>query len=203
MNVRPFTRPGDLYNYTLDNFLRIPQERYNLTMLANYDVSENTSVYFEGASSHNRTSTGFAPAFINEVMPVEVDNPYISPELSAVLQLLDANEVGSGANDGLYGLGIRRRLVETGARRNEDTRNAFRALVGLEGSFNDYDYNAYYSYARSDNTQIQQGNASRSAFREGILSSGGAAPVVNPFGPNISAAGVDFINIAATNIEAT
>ena len=203
MNQRPFVRPGDLYNYTLDNFLRIPQERYSLTMLANYDVSESASVYFEGAYSHNRTSTGFAAAFINEVMPVEVNNPYISPELSAVLQLLDANEVGAGANDGLYELGIRRRLVETGARRNQDTRNAFRALVGLEGSFNDYDYNAYYSYARSDNTQIQQGNASRSAFREGILSSGGAAPVVNPFGPNISAAGVDFINIAATNIEAT
>ncbi len=203
MNVRPFSRPGDLYNYTLDNFLRIPQERYNLTMLADYDVGENASVYFEGAYSHNRTSTGFAPAFINEVLPVEVNNPYISPELSAVLQLLDANEAGAAANDGLVGLGIRRRLVEAGARRNQDTRNAFRVLMGLEGSFNDYDYNAYYSYARSDNTQIQQGNVSRAAFRAGILSSGGAAPVVNPFGPNISAAGVDFIDIAATNIEAT
>jgi iron complex outermembrane receptor protein len=203
MVTRPFSRPGDLYNYTLDNFLRIPQERYNLTMLANYDVSDSATVYFEGAFSHNRTSTGFAPAFINEAMPVEVDNPYISPELSAVLQLLDANEVGAGANDGLYDLGIRRRLVETGARRNQDTRNAFRALVGLKGSVKDFDYDAYYSYTRSDNTQIQQGNASRSAFREGILSSGGAAPVVNPFGPNISAAGVDYINIAATNIEAT
>jgi iron complex outermembrane receptor protein len=203
MIVRPFSRPGDLYNYTLDNFLRIPQERYNLTMLANYDVSDNASVYFEGAYSHNRTSTGFAPAFINEAMPIEVNNPFISPELSTVLQLLDANEAGAGANDGLVSLGVRRRLVETGARRNQDTRNAFRALVGVEGSINDYDYNAYYSYARSDNTQIQQGNVSRSAFREGVLSSGGAAPVVNPFGPNISAGGVDFINIAATNIEAT
>ncbi len=203
LNARPFSRPGDLYNYTLDNFLRIPQERYNLTMLANYDVSESASVYFEGAFSHNRTSTGFAPAFINEAMPIDVNNPFISPELSAVLQLLDANEAGTAANDGLISLGVRRRLVEAGARRNQDTRNAFRALVGLEGTFNDFDYNAYYSYARSDNTQIQQGNVSRSAFRAGVLSSGGADPVVNPFGPNISSAGVDFIDIAATNIEAT
>ena len=203
MTVRPFSRPGDLYNYTLDNFLRIPQERYGLTMLADFDVSDSASVYFEGAYSHNQTSTGFAPAFINEVLPVEVANPYISPELSAVLQLIDANEAGAGANDGLVGLGIRRRLVEAGARRNQDTRNAFRVLVGLDGSFNDYDYNAYYSYARSDNTQIQQGNVSRAAFAAGILSSGGADPVVNPFGPNISTAGVSFIDIAATNIEAT
>jgi iron complex outermembrane receptor protein len=203
LNVRPFARPGDLYNYTLDNFLRIPQERYTLTTLANYDVSDKTNVYFEGTFSHNKTSTGFAPAFINEAMPIEVDNPYISPELSDVLQLLDADEAGAGANDGLYSLGVRRRLVEAGARRNQDTRNAFRALVGLEGSFGDYDYNAFYSFARSDNTQIQQGNVSRSAFRAGVLSSGGADPVVNPFGPNISAAAVDFIDIAATNIEAT
>ncbi|MDH3747384.1 MAG: TonB-dependent receptor [Gammaproteobacteria bacterium] len=203
MTQRPFVRPDDLYNYTLDNFLRIPQERYTLTMLADIEVSDTATVFFEGAYSHNRTTTGFAPAFINEVLPIEVANPYISTELSDVLQLIDGSEAGAAANDGLVGLGVRRRLVETGARRNQDTRNAFRALVGLEGSFNNYDYNAYYSYARSDNTQIQQGNVSRAAFASGILSSGGADPIVNPFGPNISAAGVDFIDIAATNVEAT
>lgn len=200
---RPFVRPGDLYNYTLDNFLRIPQERYTMTMLANYDVSDNATAYFEGAYSHNKTTTGFAAAFINQVLPVEVNNPFISPELSAVLQLLDAAETGPGANDGLYGLGIRRRLVEVGARTNQDTRNAFRVLAGVKGVAGNFDYDAYYSYARSDNTQIQQGNVSRSAFAEGILSNGGADPIVNPFGPNISAAGVDFIDIAATNIEET
>ena len=203
MSQRPFVRPGDLYNYTLDNFLRIPQERYTVTMLADVEVSDSASVFFEGAYSHNRTTTGFAPAFINEVLPIEVANPYIGTELRDVFALLDAAGTLGPANDGLVDLGIRRRLVETGARRNQDTRNAFRALMGVEGTFNDYDYNAYYSYARSDNTQIQQGNVSRAAFASGVLSSGGADPIVNPFGPNISADGVDFINIAATNSEAT
>jgi outer membrane receptor protein involved in Fe transport len=200
---RPFVLPGDFYNYTLDNFLRIPQERYNLTMLADYDVSDNATIFFEGAYSHNQTTTGFAPAFINESLPIEVANPHIGQELRDVLQLLDDAGSGGPASDGLVNLIVRRRLVETGARRNEDTRNAFRALVGLEGTFNNYDYNAYYSYARSDNTQIQVGNVSRAAFASGILSSGGADPIVNPFGPNISAAGVDFIDIAATNNEIT
>ena len=200
---RPFVFPGDFYNYTLDNFLRIPQERYNLTMLADYDVSDNATIFFEGAYSNNQTTTGFAPAFINEFLPIEVANPHIGQELSDVLQTLDSAGTGGPADDGLVILNIRRRLVEVGPRRNEDTRNAFRALVGLEGTFNNYDYNAYYSYARSDNTQIQIGNASRAAFASGILSSGGADPIVNPFGPNISAAGVDFIDIAATNSEVT
>jgi outer membrane receptor protein involved in Fe transport len=200
---RPFVLPDDFYNYTLDNFLRIPQERYNLTMLADYDVSENATIFFEGAYSHNQTTTGFAPAFINESLPIEVNNPYIGQELRDVFALLDADGTAGPADDGLVNLTVRRRLVEVGPRRNEDTRNAFRALVGLEGTFNNYDYSAYYSYSRSDNTQIQQGNVSRAAFASGILSSNGADPIVNPFGPNISAAGVDFIDIAATNSEIT
>jgi outer membrane receptor protein involved in Fe transport len=199
MLQRPFSRPGDLYNYTLDNFLRIPQERYSVTALTHLDVSDNATVYFEGAFSHNKTSTGFASSFINQSFPVEVNNPYIGQELSDVLQLLDSDA------DGLVNLGINRRLVELGPRRNQDTRNAFRALFGVEGTFGDYNYDAYYSYARSDNTQIQQGNASRSAFGEGILSGSGAggAPILNPFGPNLSAEGVEFLNIATTNTEAT
>lgn len=205
MLQRPFTRPGDLYNYTLDNFLRIPQERYTVTMLADLDLSDSTTAYFEGVYSHNRTTTGFAASFINQAFPVEVANPFIGPELSDILQLLDANESGAGANDGLVNLGINRRLVELGPRRNEDTRNAFRILTGLKGDISDIDYNAYYSYSRSDNTQIQMGNASRDAFAVGILSGSGpdGDPILNPFGPNISEEGADFLGIATTNTEVT
>jgi len=203
MSQRPFTRPGDLYNYTLDNFLRVPQERYAITTLVNYDVSDNATVYFEGAFSHNETTTGFASSFMNQSFPVEVANPYIGQELRDVLQILDANGTGGPANDGLVNLGINRRLVELGPRRNKDTRDAFRALIGIEGTVRDYDYNAYYSYTRSDNTQIQIGNASRAAFAEGILSSGTSDPILNPFGPNLSPEGVEFLDIATTNTEAT
>ena len=200
---RPFSRPGDLFNYTLDNFLRVPQERYSITSLLNLDVSDTATVYFEGAFSHNETTTGFASSFINQAFDVEIDNPYISPELGDVLRLMDENGVAGPANDGLVNLTINRRLVELGPRRNEDTRNAFRALIGIEGSFADFGYNAYYSFTRSDNTQVQTGNASRSAFAEGILSSGGADPILNPFGPNLSPEGVEFLNIATTNTEST
>ncbi len=197
--------PGDTFNYSLDNFLRVPQERYAITTLMDYDVGDQASVYFEGSFSHNETTTGFASSFINQSFPVEVDNPFITQELSDVFQLLDENGTGGAANDGIVNLTINRRLVELGPRRNQDTRNAFRALFGIEGSFNDTDYNAYYSYTRSDNTQIQIGNASRSAFADGILSGSGPGgdPILNPFGQNISPEGVEFLDIATTNTEAT
>lgn len=205
MNVRPFMRPDDLFNYTLDNFLRIPQERYAVTTLMHLDLGGGATGYFEGAYAHNRTTTGFASSFINQSFPVEVDNPFISPELSNVLQILDANESGAGANDGLVNLGINRRLVELGPRRNQDTRNAFRALFGVQGDVSGFEYDAYYSFARSDNTQRQRGNASRDAFAEGILSGSGPGgdPILNPFGPNISEEGAEFLGIDSTNTEAT
>lgn len=202
-NVRPFSRPDDLYNYTLDNFLRIPQERHSLTLFADYEINDDSKLYIEGAYTHNETSTGFAPSFINTSLPIDVTNPYISSELSDVLQLVDANEAGVAQNDGLVNLGVNRRLVETGARRNNDSRHSFRALIGVEGVIDDYNYDLYYSYARSDNTQTQIGNVSSSAFAAGILSVDGAAPIVNPFGPNISAEGVDYISIDTINTEVT
>jgi outer membrane receptor protein involved in Fe transport len=205
MSQQPFSRPGDLFNYTIDNFLRVPQERYAITTLLNYDATDNATIYFEGAFSHNETTTGFASSFINQSFPTEVANPYIGQELRDVLQILDENGIGGAADDGLVNLTMNRRLLELGPRRNQDTRNAFRALVGLEGTIGNYDYDAYYSYTRSDNTQIQFGNASRAAWAEGILSGSGPGglPILNPFGPNISSEGVDFLSIATTNTEAT
>ena len=199
MEQRPFVSPDDRFNYTLDNFLRVPQERYAISTFVNLNVSDSATVFFEGSFSHIETTTGFASSFINQGFPVEVANPYIGQELRDVLTLVDTDA------DGLVTLGINRRLVELGPRRNEDTRDAFRALVGVKGTVRDYDYNAYYSYTRSDNTQIQVGNASRAAFAEGILSGSGPGgdPILNPFGPNISAEGVEFLNIATTNTEAT
>lgn len=204
-NVRPFQRPDDLFNYTLDNFLRIPQERYSVTSLAHFDLTETDTLYFEGAFSRNETTTGFASSFINGAFPFEVDNPFVSPQVQDVFRVMDENGVGGPANDGLVELGVARRLVELGARRNEDNRNAFRALVGLHGDIGRYRYDAYYSYSRSDNTQRQFGNASLEAFAEGVLSGSApdGGPILNPFGPNISPAGVEFLDIATTNTEDT
>lgn len=198
-SVRPFTRPGDLFNYTLDNFLRIPQERISATSLGHFDFNDTVTGYYEAAYTENTTTTGFASSFINQSFPVEVNNPYISSALSNVLQTIDA----SSDNNGLVNLGINRRLVELGPRRNEDVREAYRVLLGLRGEINNFDYDVYYSYADSENTQRQFGNASRAAFASGILSNAGAAPVLNPFGANISADGIAFLGIETTNVEKT
>lgn len=213
LNVRPFVRPGDDFDYSVDNFLRVPQERWAVTALAHYDLSDSLTAFFEGAFTNNKTTLGFASSFVSATFPVEVSNPFIGTGLRDILQILDQTETGAAANDGLVNLGFNRRLSELGPRRNFDDRDAWRVMFGLRGDiggagedvFSDLSWEAYYSYARSENTQRQVGNASLSRFRQGILSGSGAGgqPIVNPFGPNISDAGVDFIKVDSINVDIT
>ncbi|MET4133631.1 iron complex outermembrane receptor protein [Porphyrobacter sp. MBR-155] len=216
LNVRPYIGPNaaganDAFNFLENNFLRFPQERWGVTALAHYDLTDGVTAFVEGAFTNNKTVLGFASSFINASMPIEVNNPFIGAPLANVLQVIDQNQTGAAANDGLVNLTINRRLQEVGPRRNFDDRDAWRVLGGLRGeiaggenAFSDLRWEAYYSYARSKNTQLQMGNVSLSKFREGILSGpGGAAPLVNPFGPNISQAGIDFISVESTNIDIT
>ncbi|OYW78746.1 MAG: hypothetical protein B7Z26_09275 [Asticcacaulis sp. 32-58-5] len=100
-------------------------------------------------------------------------------------------------------------LAEVGNRFNSSERNVFRTAFGLrgnlgsvsEGFLRNLSYDTYYSYARTQNTDSQRGSASRSRFAQALLSVGGAAPVLNVFGPNISEAGAAAIAINSTNVQ--
>lgn len=99
---------------------------------------------------------------------------------------------------GTVRMGINRRIVETGSRNSLDERNAFRILAGLKGeAFAGWNYEAYYSYARTRNANIQAGNISRSAFTNAVQTG-----AINIFGPNtLSQSDVDSISILAQNGE--
>ena len=209
-NVRPYNADTDFFDFLRDNYLRVPQQRLALTSLARYSLSDGVTAFFEGAYSRNKTTVGFASSFINETLPIEVNNPYIGTGLRNVLQVLDQTETGAAANDGRVNLGFARRLIEAGPRRNLDERDAWRLLLGLRGDLGaagpatDLAWEAYVSTARSKNTQLQTGNVSRAAFSRGLLSApGGGAPLVNPFGPNISAAGLASIQVDSVNVDIT
>lgn len=210
-NVRPFVRPGDDFDFLVDNFLRFPQERWGVTAIGHYDLTDNVTAFFEGAFTNNKTTLGFASSFVSATLPVEVNNPFLGTPLQDVLRIVDQNEAGAARNNGLVNLGFNRRLSEVGPRRNFDDRDAWRVMVGLRGDIeggetmlSDLSWETYYSYARSKNTQLQVGNVSLSRFRQAILSGpGGAAPLVNPFGPNISQAGIDAIAVNSTNVDIT
>lgn len=60
---------------------------------------------------------------------------------------------------------VNTRTTGISSRNASDDRSAFRALGGLRGDITDsIRYDAYYMYSRTRNSQIQEGNVSRSAF---------------------------------------
>jgi outer membrane receptor protein involved in Fe transport len=220
LTARPALTPQDDFNLGPDNYLQVPQERWMLNAFSHYDLHDKITGYLEFHFSNNRVDQQLAATNINGPFLFNINNPYLSTSMREVLRQLDLRETApstvvtgttsmvNNPNDGLAVLNVGRRLVEVPLRRNISDRNVWRTAVGFRGELGDVSenflrnlsYDVYYSFARTEETSRQEGNVSRSRFQAGVLSVGGAAPVVNPFGQNISDAGVSAIQIGATNV---
>lgn len=212
-----FNFPNDLFNYAPTNYLQVPQERFLLGGYGDYEISDAVTAYAEVTFINNRVDNELAPTPVTGTTLVGLagNQNNVDAATFALLQQLDANETAinaaraarglaplfsgalAGANaQGVVALGVNRRIVETGSRATLDERNAFRVLAGVKGPVvGDFNYDAYYFYARTRNANIQEGNISRSAFNAGVLNG-----TVNVFGPGtITPAALDAIAITAQN----
>ncbi len=216
---RLVNRPADDFNLTQFNYLQVPQERWMLNAFTHYDFTEKARGYFEFHFSNNRVDQQLTQANIGGDFLFNVNNPYLDASMQAVLAQLDASETGprtlqqgpiaytTTPNDGFAVMTAGRRLVELPFRHNVDDHNVWRTAIGMKGDLGDVSesflrnlsYDAYYSFARSEDSSRQEGAASRSRYAAALLSAGGAAPVANIFGQNLSEAAVNTIKINATN----
>lgn len=216
---RPFVSGPDTYNFAPANYLQVPQERYLLGAYGNYEISSAATAYVELAFTNNRVANELAatPVTGNFNVNINAVSPFLSANDIASLRQIDANETAinaaraargltplfsgtaAGSNAaGVVQVGVNRRILETGGRNSLDERNAFRTLFGLKGDITpDLHYDAYYSYARTRNANVQAGNISRAAFQRGL---DGTDAAIDIFGPNsLSADSVDQISILAQN----
>ncbi len=202
-SLRDYVTPGDLYNYAPVNYLQLPQERYLFGGNANYEFNDGHEVYAEFNYVNNRVDSELAPTpiLVNTFLDINslVANGFIDAGSEADLRALDASETGADQNNGLVDVQIRRRLQEAGGRRNLDERNAFRIVTGVRGEISEtLNYDAYYLFARTRNSNIQEGNASVSRFTEAVNGTGDDQ--INIFGLNtLSADDVDVFRIQAQN----
>jgi iron complex outermembrane recepter protein len=212
-------RPADDFNLTQFNYLQVPQERWMLNAFTHYELAPKATGYLEFHFSNNHVDQQLTQANIGGDFLFNVNNPYLDASMRAVLTQLDASETGprtlqqgpiaytTTPNDGLAILTAGRRLVELPFRHNVDDHNVWRTAVGLKGDLGDaaesflrdLSYDVYYSFARSEDSSRQEGAAARSRYAAALLSVGGAAPVANIFGQNLSEAAVNAIKINATN----
>jgi outer membrane receptor protein involved in Fe transport len=192
---------SDVYNFAPDNYLMVPQERYLLGGFADYEITKGVTAYTEVTFVNNRVATQLAPTPVTGNFNVNIAavSPFISAADVAALRQLDGiAAAGQTVNDGVVQLAVARRVNETGGRNSLDERNAFRALFGVRGDLTEkFNYDLYYSYARTRNANIQEGNISRAAFQAGL---NGTNDAINIFGPNtLTPAMVNQVSILAQN----
>ena len=183
----PYVGSRDFYNFAPINYLQLPQDRYLLGGYGSYEVADFLELYGEVSYVNNVVDAALAPTPIQVNANLDIDSlsGFLSPQTIADLRTIDSRETGAQANDGSVRFQINRRLAEAGPRLNNDERSAYRVLAGARGPIGSYlSYDTYYMYARTRNSNIQQGNASLSRFIAGLdgtaVANGGIA--INPFG---------------------
>jgi outer membrane receptor protein involved in Fe transport len=208
---------ADQYNFAPGNYLMVPQERWLLGGYGEYEITENITAFTEVSFVNNRVANQLAPTPVTGFFNVNIAQActFVTAADCARLQQADAAETAANAGDndpdtagvqtlpddpGVINTFIQRRITETGARNALDERNAFRALGGVRGPItNSLNYEAYYMYARTRNSQIQEGNISQSAFQAGL---DGTGTPLNIFAPGAIQGGpLDDISVPTQNSD--
>lgn len=210
--ARAAVDPTDRYNNTPYNYMQTPLKRWMINTFAHYDIADYATAYIEGHYSRYVSNVQIAPLALSNNILVDVNNPYLSTADQNILRALDQSETSTttikagnatytnAPNDGRAVLASNRRFAEGGSSNARTERNVFRTAVGVRGDITDkWRYDVYYSYANTTVEENQSAAISLSRLQASILSQGGAAPVLNIFGPNISPAALAAITVPAHN----
>ena len=213
---------ADLYNLIATNYMQVPEQRWMMNSFAHYDFDPKIQGYAEFHFSSNTVSAQLTPANASGAVLVQTHNPAFPSALQAVFDYMDANETGTTtfaplgngagysvstvANDGLVKVGVGKRFVENGKRRQDANRVAWRFAGGFKGDLGnvnehflkDIAYDVYYTFARTQETDRQSGSISRTKLQQNILAStNGGTPLCDLFG--IGSLSADCINAITVN----
>ncbi len=231
-NIRPFDTDGaenDFYNYAPVNYIQLPQERYQLTALGHYDVSDRVTAYARTHFTSSKVPSQLAPTpiFQSGTQFTLDGNPFLTAASQTELQVFgDGVDTDADGIDDTATAFVRRRLLEVGPRISDDTFTSFQIQAGLKGEITDsWDFDAYVQYGNVANSSTQTGNVDRGRFVQALLldlaadptggtcvntSANGAATSCAPINiwgeGNISPEGAAFINTrvsAAADYEQT
>jgi iron complex outermembrane recepter protein len=216
---RRFQDPADLYNFAPANYLQLPQERYLVGAFGRYEVADGVELYSELSYVNNRVAQELAPTPTGVSAPLQIASPFFNEQTRDLLRAIDAAEANVATRgDGFATTTVGYRFLSAGSRNQEATRQAFRVLAGVRGDLTDnLRYDAYYSYARTSNTQIQRGNVSRSRYIQALTTNfsgtgalqcadaaaraAGCRPI-NVFGSGLAdPAAVSYVQVDSTNLE--
>jgi iron complex outermembrane receptor protein len=185
------------YNFEPDNKLVLPLERWNLFSRVQLDLNQQFRPYVQAMFTNYNASSELAATPAGG-FTVPVTNPFIGPELAALLASRPVNPAAPFA--------FSKRFSQVGGRASSNTHDVWQIVLGTEGDLTDtWSYDVYASYGRSALTEIQNGNIRVPQFQSVLdnpaTAGGGVCSTWNPFGIN-SALPADcqaFVTLEAKN----
>lgn len=169
----PIAFDGELFNFAPLNYLQTPQERFLINGLAHFDINDSITFYTELFYANNRINLQLA-ADANDIpepsvgtLQATIANPLFNPALRT---FLSTNYDPDG--DGIASIpAFRRRMAETGGRRQDTEHDVYRILGGVRGDIGDtgLHYDAFYSFARTNRTEILRNYTSDIRIQQGLL----------------------------------
>ncbi len=201
----PYTNAGFGFNRQQYRRYSVPNQRFMLSGLFNYEINPAVEAFAETMFSYVSTEANIEPTPYNyssaSVPGIPCSNPYVPATLYTKV-----------CSSGQTAIPFRRRMLEVGTRGGTANRSTFRILTGLRGDFGDgaYNWETYYAYGRNDSLQKVTGAIYNQHFRNAIDASddgfgnitcndpvaraGGCVPI-NIFGfGSISQAAADYVN---------
>lgn len=157
-NVIDFNAPDDRFNFAPDRFLQINGERLAFTVNANYEVNQYFNLYTELHFIDNEIDTESDPTPVFTTLSLDVDSPFFSADTQTKFAALDNGVSFCCGSDGFLTAFISGRFPAVGPRQSLNEREAYRFVVGFDGTLeNGWRYDAYYSYGRISRQERQEG----------------------------------------------
>ncbi len=177
----PFCRPTEQYNYAAPNFLQRPLERWQASASGHYDVAENVTAYAQVFYTKKENAFQQAPeavqptSFGQETGTLLIPNADTNPLFPQPLQDFFSANAGyfDADGDGIFTVQrVGRRFEEFGPRNTTIISDSFNLTGGLRGDLvlaeNQWRWDAFYQFQRSDFNLNQQGRLSRSKITLGL-----------------------------------
>ncbi len=158
------------YNYNPVNYAQVPFERYGVTALWNYDLTDGVELYGWGSYQHVKVVTTLAPtATAGFTFNIDPSNPLLSPDERNAFFNTEANPNLAINEDGTSTIGIRRRMIETGGRVEEHTSKTYQILGGLRGTIgSNWNWDASVQYAEVKKFELLRNDLSYNALSQAL-----------------------------------
>ncbi len=212
--TRAFLNPEDLFNFAPVNYLQLPQERYLFGGYGNFEITDGVEAYTELSYVNSEVAQELAATPAGISASLQINSPFFNAATQAALTAAATPaDLALGRSTQTVGY----RFQQSGPRNSNQGRSAFRMLAGVRGDISPkFSYDLFYSYARTENTQFQQGNVSVSRYRASLETetvggvtrcrdaaarAAGCLPV-NVFGLGLAdPAALRYVTINSTNLE--